>query len=129
MKILKELEINLDIFDKSIEFYNDKEIFGILENLVYFEPKEKIILKKETILKMIEFYQEIYINVIEEYKHEEKFPHSVLALIEDRFFEEYKIEVSDFFYFANIFNKENRMNRDFIENLENIRSLRSSLFK
>ena len=74
MQVFKELSINLDNFDKSIEFYNDKEIFSILENLSYFEPKKKILLQKEKILKMIEFYQEIYIQIIEEYKHEEKFP-------------------------------------------------------
>ncbi len=53
INLFKELEIDLKLFDKSIEFHNDKDLLSLIESLTQFEQEVTTEFSKDTIIKML----------------------------------------------------------------------------
>ena len=93
--MLKDLSISKELFESSIEYHNDEEIFNILQYLT-IEPDNLVEYTKEDALKIRDVYLRAENEIISDPSAKGYDSFVISAIIEDKIWIEFGIELADF---------------------------------
>lgn len=132
IEVLKELNIHQYHFDSAIEYHNDEEILSIIESLTTVESKKPVEFDKETVLRIMDFYMRVENEVMKDTDAKDYDPVLIRALIEDRIWEEFGIELADFIRYceSQVRDKDIELKFEDLRNsMTSLQKLDSKLFK
>lgn len=125
LQVLKDFNISQYLFDTSIEYHNDEEILDIIENLTAVKSKKPVEFSKDTVLSILEFYMKTENDILKELDSQTYDAVLVRAIIEDKIWHEFGIELTDFIHYC----ESQVQDKDIELKFEDLRNSMTSLQK
>ena len=130
-EIFQSYNINQIKFDRSIEYFNDSDVYRAIERLTFCESKKELNFDKTLMLQVIECYNRNVGNLLEKIELKNFDSQIYLSQIEDQIYEEFHVELGDIvaFYFASQDGEIQSRVHDLRQSFSSIQKMNQSIFE